>query len=333
MSIKLPVDYIIQKFYQFAGYPKHNRHSHHYNASCPICREGGLYGKRKRLYYFPSENYLYCHKCGKSWSPTQWIIDVSGLSYKEIIKEIEQGNFEFTIPVEETKSKKESGVLPHDSINLSDKQQLEYYKHNKIVQDCLQFITDRRINVAINKPKTFYISLTDYIHKNRLCIPFFDYDGKIIFYQTRALYPKDEEKYPKYLSKLNGDKAVFGVNNIDINYDYLFIFEGPIDSMFVKNGIAVGGINLTNIQEKQLKRFKFFKKIWVPDCQHIDQAGLENTKFLLEQGENVFIWPKKYKNFKDINDICKKHELNSISPSFFIKNSHNTLAGLILLKS
>jgi hypothetical protein len=61
----------------------------------------------------------------------------------------------------------------------------------------------------------------------------YDENGKIIFYQTRAIYKKDETP-AKYLSKVGGNKSIYGISNIDQNIDYLFMFEGPIDAMFVK---------------------------------------------------------------------------------------------------
>ena len=39
MSI-LPENYIIQKFYEYAGYVQYFNHNNTYNACCPICHEG-----------------------------------------------------------------------------------------------------------------------------------------------------------------------------------------------------------------------------------------------------------------------------------------------------
>ena len=330
--MQLPIEYITQKVYQYAGYPKYNRHMNNYTAGCPICHEGKSWGKSRRLYYFPNKNYLYCHNCGQSFEPVDWVSRVSGLTFKEILNELKEGDYSFDLPKNEVINNKKTETLPHNSINLSDQQQLGFYKNESIIIDCLDFIKKRKIDIAINKPNTLYISLTDYIHKNRLIIPFYDYNDKIIFYQSRAIYKKDEEKLPKYLSKVNSKKSIFGLNNIDINLDYIFILEGPIDSMFVKNGIAVGGIFLNQTQEEQIEKFKFFKKIWVPDCQWCDKSGRDNTKELLNQNETVFIWPKKYEMFKDINDICKEYNLSEVKTDFFIKNSYSGLDGLLKLK-
>ena len=90
--------------------------------------------------------------------------------------------------------------LPHDSINLFDTHQLQYYGDDEIVKKCSDVIKNRRLDVAINRPKNMWLSLSDYVHKNRLVLPFYDLDNNIIFYQSRTIIPS--EKLPKYLSKI-----------------------------------------------------------------------------------------------------------------------------------
>ena len=46
--------------------------------------------------------------------------------------------------------------------------------------------------MAINRPNNFYISLNDKVHKNRIVIPFYDDNRKIIHYQTRTILEVDE---------------------------------------------------------------------------------------------------------------------------------------------
>ena len=50
MSI-LPENYIIQKFYEYAGYVQYLKHNNTYNGCCPICHEGKSWGKKKRCFY------------------------------------------------------------------------------------------------------------------------------------------------------------------------------------------------------------------------------------------------------------------------------------------
>ena len=77
----LSEDYIVSKFYQYAGYPKYNRLSKAYNGCCPTCREGSSWGKKRRLYFVTRKNLIFCHNCGISMRPAKWIQKVSNALY------------------------------------------------------------------------------------------------------------------------------------------------------------------------------------------------------------------------------------------------------------
>lgn len=329
----LPVNYIIDVIYRNCKRITHKNHNV-YNYECPICNEGTSSGKRRRGYYFVNENYFYCQNCQRSWSNVDWVMTVENISFKELIKEANEHDNTFNeiinkqtiIPV-----KKNQHSLPYDSINLSDPVQLQYYKDQKEVQDCLKYIKSRRLNSAINRPKTFYISLADKIHKNRLVIPFYDMSGKIVYYQSRALYEKDAN-IAKYFSKKDADKSLYGIGNISASLEYIFIFEGPIDSMFCQNAVAACGLSLTTIQEEQLDKYRLFKKIWVLDNQLENNDVCLKYKELIDKGENVFFWPKEFKKYKDINEVCIATQKDYIPPKFFINNSFTGMAAKLRIK-
>ncbi len=83
----LPEAYIVQKFYQYAGKPKYNRLTKTYQGGCPICREGKSWGKKRRLFYVIKDNFFHCHNCGWHSNPTNWIIEVSSLTFEEVLEE------------------------------------------------------------------------------------------------------------------------------------------------------------------------------------------------------------------------------------------------------
>lgn len=337
----LPQEYIVQKYYQYAGGPKFKKATNTYEASCPICREGKSWGKKKRCYYLVADGVICCHNCGWYSSALNWIIQVSGQTYQEISKEALQYDvlpLDLMINEYEVKQTVHQHSLPLDSINLFDSTQVGYYKNNPVVTDALNLISKRMMDKAVNRPETLWLSLTDKVHKNRIIIPFYDEQGNIIFFQSRAIYEKDTKIYPKYLGKVNGERSLFNLDKITPDLDYIFIFEGPIDSFFVKNGTAVAGIqersskNFTHLQEEQLSRFRLYTKIWVLDSQWLDRASREKTERLIEAGETVFIWPESIgKQYKDINDICIAAKRTAIEPSLFIKNSYSGIKAKLLL--
>ena len=83
--------------------------------------------------------------------------------------------------------------------------------------------------------------------------------------------------------------------------------EGPIDSLFCENGIAIGGAKLSENQENDLKDL---------DCYFLmdgDETGRNKSLELLRNGNKVFLWKKFLKENNlpekekwDINEVYIK---------------------------
>lgn len=341
--ISLPEEYVVSKFFQYAYNPKHNRYNNTYQGGCPVCREGGSLGKKRRCYYIPKNNNIFCHNCGWSSVPFNWVKEVSGKTSIEIINEVKDFSDEDEAVdiLEEVVERKvvQSSTLPKDSINLFDDSQLSYHKDNKIVQACLETIKSRRLDTAINRPDSLYVSLTDQVHKNRLIIPFINESNSIEFYQTRTVLSNDSRTRPKYISKINAEKTLFNINKISGDSKSVFIFEGPLNAFFTKNSVAVAGITergnamFTKRQQQQADTtLKWLDKVWVLDSQWLDDASLRKSKILLDNGQKVFIWPEKLgRKFKDFNDICMAGKIDEISADFIEKNTFEGLEGIFKL--
>jgi hypothetical protein len=318
--MKIPDSFLLKKFYNYSHSPTFKKTEGVYNAGCPVCKEGKSFGKRKRLFFYPKTQSFYCFNCSKSWNAFSWILDVSDSSIDDLKNEIlHESSSEEIVFSQNIKQKIfKSNDLPLDSINLEDNSQVFYYKDNIILKKCLSYMRDRKLDTAINKCESFYISFKDYIHKNRLCIPFYE-KNKVVFYQTRSL----DESSPKYLSKSGGEKGLFNINNIDEEFDYIFLTEGPLDSMFIKNGVGVAGLSLTDLQKNQLSKYPFHKKIWILDNPSVDETSKEKTKEFVYNKENVYMWPLGCK-FKDLNEWCIKQNINGIDYKSIINNTYPT---------
>ncbi len=341
--INIPEEYTISKFFQYIHQPKFNRYNGTYQGGCCICKEGGSLGKKRRFYYIPKKDNLYCHNCGWSSKPLKWILEVSGKTFLEIVEELKQDDFTTTYPTEDKVSNiiVKTETLPEDCINLFDKSQVLYYSDNIVVQKCIDLIKSRKLDIAVNKPTNMYISLKDKVHKNRLVIPFINELNEIEFYQTRGFLEKDIKTKPKYISKINAEKTLFNINQVSGNFDTVYIFEGPINAFFTHNSIAVAGItdksntSFTRRQKAQLEStLKWYKKVWVLDSQWVDKASLNKSEILLKGGSTVFIWPEKYgRQFKDFNDICMNYNINEIKHNFIQKNSFSGIEGILRLSN
>jgi len=317
-------DFIVNIIYQNAKRVKFNKSQNLYNFECPICNEGKSSGIKRRGFYLLDTGVFSCHNCQRSWGAVKWVQTVTNYTYHEIIKL--SNEYEY-IPHENDEmsfsKKKTTHTLPFDSINLSDELQLNYHKDEKYLKLSLDYIHTRRLDTAINKPKTYYISFKDFTHKNRLIIPFYDVNNKVIFYQTRTLDKSDDGQ--KYLSKTGADFSLFGINKIIDGYKNIFMFEGPIDSMFVPNGVAMGGLSLKDNQLNQLRHFPFHDKIWVLDNQFDNCEVVARYNKLIESDEKIFFMPEKLSKFKDLNELCCNAKIDTISPKFI---ENNTFRGI-----
>ena len=339
--MRLPEDFVVVKFYEVGYRPIFNKFNSVYQCACPICREGKSFNTKRRCYYVPKNDNIFCHNCGWSSKPFRWIKEVTGASDAEIIRELKEFTPDIDSLIDESVEEKPKVVvstLPADSINLSDKLQLDFYRGNDIIRACNHLVTSRRLANAVNRPDNLYVSLTDRVHKNRLVIPFVNENKEIEFYQTRTILNRDNKTKPKYLGKVGSEKTLFNIDKVSSDHDKVYIFEGPINAFFTKNSVAVAGItergkSFTTRQQQQLDTtLKFYDRVWILDSQWIDRASLVKSEALLKQGESVFIWPEKFgKRFKDFNDIAIECKVDEIGWDFIQKNTFDSLEGIVKL--
>lgn len=333
----IPEEFIIQKFYQHAGYPKYIKSTNTYMGGCPVCREGNSWGRKSRCYYIPKDTVICCHNCGWYSKPIAWVMEVEQITYDEIVRQVKECDYEYGLPVEQSKIIKPTQILPQDCINLFDREQISFYKQEEYVKKAIDLILKRRLNTAKNKPKSLFVSLKDNVHKNRLIIPFYDRSGECIHYQSRTI--GIDENRPKYLSKVGSEKSLFNYNNVSSSADNVFITEGPIDSFFIRDSVAVAGIQersantFTQRQKSQLDRLFLMQHVWVLDSQWLDSASKLKTEVLLKSGMCVFLWPRDVgRRFKDINDMCVYFKIDEISPQYIMDNTYCGLKGIVKLK-
>jgi predicted Fe-S protein YdhL (DUF1289 family) len=321
----IPQSYIIQQIYAYCKRPVYKKYQGNYNAECCICHEGESSGKKRRLFYFPQEKYFYCFNCNRSWKEINWLQEVTKKTYHEILREVEVSSSQVTdlelkLDTVSTNAPLTLSTLPDDSIDICDNIQCDFYKDTDVynlIQVAKKYCKDRRLFTAVNRPKSFYVTNTDKIHKNRLIIPFYAHDNKIECYQSRSLF---DEQIPKYLTKY-GEKCLYGENNIDEKIPYIFIFEGPIDAMFVKNGVGMGGASMTEKQENALNKCFGQEHIFVYDNDKDNKQMNKRIKRVIDNNNKVFIWPKEFRKYKDINEICTSLQLDEFPWKYIVQNS------------
>jgi hypothetical protein len=150
----------------------------------------------------------------------------------------------------------------------------------------------------------------------RLVIPFYDIDDNLIAVNCRAI----AECKLRYITVKIDDDApmIYNLNKIDRNRT-VYVTEGPLDSMFLDNSVAVGSSDL-NAVSKVLDRDKV---VLVFDNQPRNKQ-LIHTMEQAAGDYKMVIWPSSLLQ-KDINEMV-------ISGVDNVQNiiDNNTLQGLAL---
>ena len=281
------------------------------NFRCPICGDGHKSTSRRGWFYINSGSY-YCWNAGceaneSGMSGLAFLSRVSGKSIKEIKLELVKNAEKFifkskTLPPAPSKSsaKPNANAAAKTAID-----KIDFGIWTKDLPDfCEDYIKSRKLDKATFKPP--WLDFMYDREEQRIVIPW--PEG---YYQERKLFAS-QDKEPKYKFPKGVEKPVFGLDMLDLSFKYIFLLEGVFDSIWVKNGVAVGSLKMSSHQEEMMKKFKEedYKLVWMPDNQYADASSFEMTKKICTKDPyiDVFVWPKALKKFKDVNESVMKSD-------------------------
>lgn len=302
--MQLEQTYILENFVEKALGSYDSQYSNTHNkimCRCKACNDSS-YSKKKRRGYIlkgsPKTNFqwtYYCHnggcECSEGINIEHWLRVYFPEIYSEYSREkVFNNNSE--------KYKKSKLKLTEKVID--EKEDTKFFTpilkgSCELFETAIKYCIERKIPEEIWK--SFFVS-TGGCFQGRVIIPFFDSSKKIYYYQGRTLIGSE----PRYLNRRIGEKEVYNKDFIDISKPVLIV-EGPIDSMFLENSVAVLGLKFSDSVKKWLTNLKRF---YILDN---DADGKKSSVKLLKKGEWVFNWPKFLKEqeifgkVKDINDL------------------------------
>jgi hypothetical protein len=138
----------------------------------------------------------------------------------------------------------------------------------------------------------------------RLVIPIFDKHGTMVAAQGRALSiasDRNARKTARYIT-LKGDKTIeklwYGIERLDKD-GVVNVFEGPLDSLFIPNSVAMIGINDGSNIPKPLQGRRL---VFALDNEPRNVAVVTQLKKHIDLGHEVVIWDSSIRA-KDINDM------------------------------
>jgi hypothetical protein len=130
------------------------------------------------------------------------------------------------------------------------------------------------------------------IDEPRMVIPFIDKEGTLFALQGRS-FSKDGIRYITIVIDDSKPK-LFGLDSVDMNKTF-YVTEGPIDSMFLPNAIAMAGADLPTDLNKD-------NAVIVFDNEPRNKEIVRRIEKYIDQGYKVAIWPE-YIPYKDINEM------------------------------
>jgi len=266
-----------------------------YNFRCPLCGDSQKNKNKTRGYIYPVKNNtnFKCHNCGASLSFNNFLKELDPVLHKQYTLEkfkegytgknfiVEEPKFEFAKPVFKRKLN-----LPKASEIAIAK---EYLEKRKLNSEKFYF-ADKFKEWTNTQKHTFDTIGRD---ESRIIIPMYDTDKNLIGFQGRALGPNSV----KYITVMLSDDApkIYGLDQIDTSKS-IYIVEGPFDSTFVQNAVAMCGSDI------DIRSFGWCDYIYVFDNEPRNREIVNRISKTIDRGDKVIIWPSTVQQ-KDINDM------------------------------
>ena len=279
-----------------------------YNFRCPICGDSQKNKNKSRGYFYVVKNNtnFKCHNCGSSLSLNNFLKKIDTTLYKQYTMEkfkeghtgknfvVDQPVLKFNKPVFRKKVD-----LPKATENDSAK---NYLLKRKLNPD--KFYYAEKFKSWVNTQKKTF----DYTRKDepRIIILMYDEEKQLIGFQGRAL-DSSPNKYITIMLQEDAPK-IYGLDSINREKP-IYIVEGPFDSTFVENSIAMCGADV------DVGSFGWSNYIWVLDNEPRNGEITNRISKLIDRGEKVVIWPSNVTE-KDINDmVLSGHDVMSVLKS------------------
>jgi len=275
-----------------------------WNSRCPICGDSQKNRSKKRMFIYAKKQDLFvkCHNCGYGASLGNFIKQIDPHLHDQYIMErysqgqngrgkTKEPKFKFEPP--KFKPRPTTIELPSiGSLTRTHHARL-FYEGRKMPDDFLEkiYYADDFMSWAQSVSEIDYSNLGR--DESRMVIPFYDTEGKLIAAQGRAL----GSHALRYITvKVSEDSPkVYGLERWN-SENTTYIVEGPIDSMFLPNCLAVAGGDLQSIKLNKKQCVLIF------DNEPRNEHTVKKLMKAIDDGWSVVVWSKE-KKFKDINDL------------------------------
>jgi len=287
-----------------------------YNFRCPYCGDSKKRQDKARGYLFKIKNdYVFkCHNCGVGRTFTNFLKDNCSHLHDQYVMEryrdgltgkgsqTKEPKFNFTQPAFVSRT----GNINLEKISdLDQDHPARVYLEKRKIKDLNYFYYCPKFKEWTNTQKQTFESLRG--DSPRIILPLYTAEKELFGYQGRSLSPTAKLRY---ITILFNDKfpKVFGLDRLKTS-EPLYITEGPFDSMFLNNSIAMLGSDL-DIKELEQRYSTDF--VFVYDNEPRNKEIVNKYQKIIDNGNEIVIWPSSIEQ-KDINDmVLAGLDVNSI---------------------
>ena len=285
-----------------------------FNFRCPYCGDSQKRKNKARGYLFKIKNdFVYkCHNCGVGRTFSNFLKDQDTFLHDQYVMEkfkdgrtgkgttVPNPKFNFKAPVF-----RKNGINLEKISDLNTSHPAREYLEKRGIKDLDYFYYCPKFKAWTNEQKKTFDNCRQ--DSPRIIIPFRDKDGKLFGYQGRSLAPTAKMRYITIM--LDEDKPkIFGQDRIDYE-KAIYIVEGPFDSTFIKNSVAMAGSDV------DIRTFGWRNCIWVYDNEPRNREIVNRISKSIDGGDKVVIWPKNIHE-KDINDMSLAgHDVQTVVES------------------
>jgi len=271
------------------------------NCRCPLCGDSQKNKNRARGYFYQKGNNIFyrCHNCGVSTTFYKFLEQVSPALCREYAlerwKKGENGHSNYAKP----EFKFEQPAFDGKRIDLPSVVELADD------HECKEYVVSRKIPMDFHSDLFYAENFAEFVHRYipdkpvgqepRLIIPLRNSEKKLIGFQGRAIYPS-EVKYITIKFDENQEYLSYGMDRVDFN-STVYVTEGPIDSMFLPNAVAILGMN--HELDPSVK-----KPVFVLDNEPRNREVIKQYDKLIKNDYRVCIWPDNITQ-KDVNDMVR----------------------------
>lgn len=286
-----------------------------YNFRCPYCGDSKKHQNKTRGYLFKVKNdfVFKCHNCGVGRTFTNFLKDNCAHLHNQYVmeryregltgKNTQTKNPDFNFKKPEFKKRK-SGIDLEKISELNITHPARVYLEERKIKELDYFYYCPKFKEWTNSQQKVFPNLKQ--DGPRIIIPLLDKQGNMFGYQGRSMAPKAKIRYITIMLD-NSKTKIFGMDRVN-EEETIYVTEGPFDSMFLNNSIAMCGSDVNIVGDN-------YKLVYVFDNEPRNKEIVSKYIKAIDNGERVVIWPNNIIE-KDINDmVMAGHDVQNVVES------------------